>query len=151
MFSYDEIYEALRNGESSEAIVKSFADAMNKAEARCKADEEAEKAKAAHEKLKSEKRLELAENVALALIDYYETVHEDFEFEFDMEPEDVANMLDSVIDLRTSLDALADRWNTALGQFGGFAADTKKKICDKCASTKDPLDEVVSKLENLFR
>lgn len=141
-FNYDEIYEALKAGATPEDLAKDFTQSLNAAEKQHKADLEAEKAAKEAEMrnaVDNEMRLAAAEVVIEALTDYYKIVHPDWSFEFNTGVEDVANLLDSAIDIRKfwvdMMESTADMWN-------GLFSRNKHCKCDgegsnHCTKSKD--------------
>lgn len=134
-FTFDSIYEALKNGESSEAIVKSFTDAMNAAEKQHKADveEEARMKKAEDERkaLDAEVRLCAAESVVDAIKEYYDVIHPDWSVDVEVDPKTAADILDSFMDIRKSVEKVFDGaskwplWGDMWGEKGSHLANKR--------------------------
>lgn len=95
MYSVDEIFARLQNGESAEVIANEMADVINQAVA--KAEEEESRKKYNHMVNEAAKKAAEGLNELLVLYDLHEE---------DVTPEDIINLIEAVLDLKMGLQSL---------------------------------------------
>lgn len=112
-FTFEDIYGMLKNGESSEDIVKEFTTYINSAEEQIAQEKAAE----AEKSVSNEVRCEKAGAIIDAIADYYMTVYPDATVDIEASNEDVANLLDWCATFRKSLSEFEkrskDKWASA--------------------------------------
>ena len=132
----NDIYEMLRSGRSVDEIAAEFAKNLNDAEAKIRKEDEEQKARAAEQKIRDEKRNELKDVIILFISwfkKYYPEYAESEDLNFDDED------LDSLIELVESLLELEKI--KASFSFGPFGATTSRVFEKSKAKTKDPTKE----------